>query len=190
MKGNDALLAVIRVFTDAGFPYMVVGSYSSNFWGLPRSTKDADVVVHVPAERWAEFPRMLPEGIELDDQMSFEMVTSTRREILRVAGTAFEIELFRLSDDPHDRERFSRRVSEEIFPGEHVFLPTAEDVIVQKLRWSIAAKRPKDFSDVVSVMQVQGEELDWSYIEKWCGEHGTLGVLEKAKGEAHSTGGE
>ena len=184
MKANDALLALLRVFTEASFPYMVVGSYSSNFWGMPRSTKDADVVVHVASERWMELPGLLPEGIELDDQMSFEMVTSTRREILRVVGSPFEIELFRLSDDLHDRERFSRRVREEIFPGEFVFLPTAEDVIVQKLRWSAAAKRPKDFADVVTVMQVQWKNLDWPYIEKWCAEHGTMGVLEEAKKEA------
>jgi len=184
MTGNDALLALIRVFTEAGFPYMVVGSYSSNFWGIPRSTKDADVVVHVSAERWAEFPGMLPAGIELDDQMSFKMVTSTRREILRVTGSPFEIELFRLSDDPHDRERFARRVSEEIFPAVPVFLPTAEDVIVQKLRWSVAAKRPKDFSDVVTVMQVQWGKLDWPYIEKWCAEHATLEVLRQAIDQA------
>jgi len=184
MKGNDALLALLRVFEEADFPYMIVDSYSSNFWGVPRSTNDADVVVHVPSERWAEFPRMLPEGIELDDQMSFEMVTSTRREILRIEGTAFQIERFRLSDDPHDRERFARRMSEEIFPGQQVFLPTAEDVIVQKLRWNASAKRSKDFADVVAVMQVQWKTLDWPYIEKWCALHGTMGILGQAKAGA------
>ncbi|MBX3741874.1 MAG: hypothetical protein KF712_12830 [Akkermansiaceae bacterium] len=187
MKGNDALLALVRAFTAADFPYMVVGSYSSNFFGIPRSTKDADVVVHLPPERWVELPGILPDGIDLDDQMSFEMVTSTRREILRVAGSIFEIELFRLSDDPHDRSRFSRRRKEEIFPGECVYLPTPEDVIVQKLRWAASAKRPKDFSDTVAVMQVQGTGLDWNYIEEWCGKHGTLNLMQEAMSEARST---
>jgi hypothetical protein len=184
MKGNDALLALVKAFTEADFPYMVVGSYSSNFFGIPRSTKDADVVVHLPSERWTELPGILPAGIELDDQMSFEMVTSTRREILRVKGSIFEIELFRLSDDPHDLSRFARRSRKEIFPGEFVYLPTAEDVIVQKLRWASSAKRPKDYSDTVAVMQVQGNRLDWRYIEEWCGEHATLELLEKARAEA------
>ena len=39
-----------------------------------------------------------------------------------------------------------------------------------KLRWA----RPKDKEDVKDVMFVQQDNLDWSYIEKWCGQHGRL----------------
>ena len=184
MNGTDSLLQLIAAFDHAGIPYMVVGSYSSNFYGIPRLTKDADVVVHLPSEGWSGLPSILPQGIEMEDQMSFEMVTATRRELLRVKASLFQIELFRLSDDPHDRQRFERRTSCEIFPGVAVSLPTAEDVIVQKLRWSRGAKRPKDFEDAVAVMQVQGKSLDWPYIERWCAQHGTLDVLADAKAEA------
>lgn len=181
MKGTDSLLSLIAAFAREQIPYMIVGSYSSNFYGIPRSTKDADLVVHLGSSEWAKLPEVLPDGIELDDQMSFEMVTSTRRELLRVKDSLFQIELFRLSEDAHDQARFARRHKVEIFPGAEVFLPSAEDVIVQKLRWSLGAKRPKDFADAVAVMQVQGKALDWSYIETWCAEHGTLEVLAEAK---------
>ena len=184
MSGTESLLELVTVFELSDIPYMIVGSYSSNFYGIPRSTKDADLVVHLPSPEWAKLPGLLPDGIEMDDQMSFEMVTSTRRELLRVRDSLFQIELFRLSDDLHDRSRFERRRKVEIFPGVEVFLPTAEDVIVQKLRWSLGAKRPKDFADVVAVMQVQGRLLDWPYIEEWCADHGTLEVLAQAKAEA------
>lgn len=184
MNGTESLLELVATFERSGIPYMIVGSYSSNFYGIPRSTKDADLVVHMPSTDWAKLPGVLPNGIEMEDQMSFEMVTSTRRELLRVKDSLFQIELFRLSDDMHDRSRFERRRKVEIFPGVEVFLPTAEDVIVQKLRWHLGAKRPKDFADVVAVMQVQGRTLDWSYIEKWCAAHGTLEVLAPARAEA------
>jgi len=177
-------MSLVSVFDRVGVPYMIVGSYSSNFYGIPRSTKDADLVVHLPSAEWAKLPSLLPDGIEMEDQMSFEMVTSTRRELLRVKQSLFQIELFRLSDDPHDQARFERRRKLEIFPGVEVFLPTAEDVIVQKLRWNLGAKRQKDFTDVVAVLQVQSQVLDWPYIEKWCAEHGTLEVLAQAKAEA------
>jgi len=184
MTGTDSLLKLISAFDAAGIPYMVVGSYSSNFYGIPRLTKDADLVVHLPSGGWSELPSVLPVGIELEEQMGFEMVTATRRELLRVKDSLFQIELFRLSDDAHDRLRFERRIQREIFPGVAVSLPTAEDVIVQKLRWTKGAKRQKDFADAVAVMQVQGKSLDWPYIEKWCAEHDTLDVLAEAKAEA------
>ena len=70
-------------------------------------------------------------------------------------------------------------------PGVNACLPTAEDVIIQKLRWSRGAKRAKDFADVVAVLQVQGPtRLDWRYIEEWCGKHQTLDLLAEAKAEA------
>ncbi len=106
MKGTESLIDLVTVFDEADIPYMIVGSYSSNFYGIPRSTKDADLVVHLPSSDWANLSKILPDGIELEDQMSFEMVTSTRRELLRVRDSLFQIELFRLSDDSHDRSRF------------------------------------------------------------------------------------
>lgn len=123
MTGTQSLIELVAALERAVIPYMIVGSYSSNFYGIPRSTKDADLVIHLPSEKWAELPAILPEGIEMDGQMSFEMVTSTQRELLRVKDSLFEIELFRLSDDPHDRARFERRRRIEIFPDLGVFLP-------------------------------------------------------------------
>jgi hypothetical protein len=43
------------------------------------------------------------------------------------------------SDDPHDRKRFERRVSVN-FEGRTVWMPTAEDVVITKLRWSRQGK--------------------------------------------------
>jgi hypothetical protein len=185
MNGTDALIALARAFDDAGLPYMIVGSYSSNFYGVPRSTKDADLLVNLDQADWKKLSSILPAGLELEQQSGFEMITSTRKELIRVKGSVFEIELFHLSKDAHDSVRFSRRHKVAIIPGVEAYLPTAEDVVIQKLRWSRGAKRPKDFADVVAVMQVQGPaRLDWLYIEEWCEKHGTLDLLAEAKAEA------
>ncbi|GAA5483610.1 hypothetical protein [Haloferula sargassicola] len=53
-----------------------------------------------------------------------------------------------------------------------IWLPPAEDGIVQKLRWG----RSKDLDVTRDVTAVQGPEtLDTAYIERWCAEHGTTG---------------
>ena len=51
-NGTEALISLARAFEDAGLPYMIVGSYSSNFYGVPRSTKDADLVVNLDQADW------------------------------------------------------------------------------------------------------------------------------------------
>ena len=57
------------------------------------------------------------------------------------------------------------------------WLPTPEDLIVQKLRWG----RAKDLDDARDVLAVQGPEtLDMSYIEYWCATHKPTGRLHAA----------
>ena len=183
-QGEDAVGVLLDVLNELGLDYMVVGSFSSNRYGVPRATKDADFVLRIVAAERIQLFAMLPPAFKVDPQVSFEMVTGTWRQIIQVPEIPFMIELFELSSDAHDQSRFSRRKKLTLLSRES-WLPTPEDVIVQKLRWSKGAKRTKDFDDAVAVMGVQGEaSLDWPYIEIWCAAHGTLDVLAEAKAEA------
>ncbi|MCB1232705.1 MAG: hypothetical protein KDN19_20845 [Verrucomicrobiae bacterium] len=163
--------------------YMLVGGLSSMAYGIPRSTKDADVVLAVDQSALGKLASELGTSFELDPQGTFEMVTGTLRFHLRVPEIAFEIELFLLSDDPHDRSRFERRQkihSQQL--NTDAVIPTSEDVIVMKLRWFGIAKRGKDADDVRDVIAVQGDEvLDWDYIHHWTAIHGTRELLEEIR---------
>ncbi len=183
-SGEEAVGILLDILNELGLDYMVVGSFSSNRYGVPRATKDADFVLKIVASERERLLVLLPEAFKVDPQVSFEMVTGTWRQIIQIPEIPFMIELFELSPDAHDQSRFSRRKQLTLL-SRPAWLPTPEDVIVQKLRWSMGAKRSKDFDDVVAVMGVQGEKiLDWPYIEKWCAEHGTLDILAEAKGAA------
>ncbi|MEQ1858586.1 MAG: hypothetical protein ABMA13_01470 [Chthoniobacteraceae bacterium] len=57
------------------------------------------------------------------------------------------------------------------------FVPTAEDLIVQKLRWA----RDKDIADIRDMLGVQGDALDFAYVERWCRTHGTLVRFEEIR---------
>lgn len=184
MNATEALESFTRLLNEANVAYMIVGSFSSNYHGIPRSTKDADIVLQFDASAWKLLSEKLPDGLTLNPQGGFEMVTATRKEIIKVAGTIFEIEVFHLSSDEFDRMRFSRKIKAELFNGMITWVATAEDVIVQKLRWLKTAARSKDYDDVINVMKRKGERLDFEYITQWCNQHETLEILAKARAEA------
>lgn len=184
MNSIEAVESFTRFLNNAEIPYMVVGSFSSNYHGIPRSTKDADVVMQFDAVAWRQLSSNLPAGLTLDPQGGFEMVTATRKEIVRVDGTLFDIEVFHLSEDPFDQSRFARRSKVDLGEGMIAWVATAEDVIVQKIRWLRNANRTKDYEDVLNVLRRKKDLLDFTYVTKWCGEHGTLEVLAKARAEA------
>lgn len=181
MTGHEAVAALIRDLERLGIPYMVTGSFASNVHGVPRSTKDADFIVEAAPDQIDRLLGGLQPPLRSDPQMLFETVTSSRRWLVRMDRSPFVIELFLLNSHDFDRSRFDRRLRFEVLPGVEAWLPTAEDVIVQKLRWSARAKRPKDFKDACDVMAVQEGNLDWPYIEKWCAELGASETLAEAR---------
>jgi hypothetical protein len=172
----DAVLPVIRALEAAGISYMLVGSISRNQYTTPRSTHDADIVIEYEPGVLAKVMERLGENYVLDRQSRLEMITSTARNVISIRDDEFCIEVFRLSDDAHDQERFRRRVRGVYF-GEQAWIPTAEDVIVWKLRW--AMHRPKDLADLQDIIAVQARNVDWDYIHRWAERHGTRDLLEK-----------
>lgn len=181
--GLEATKLTIEALEKLGLDFMLVGGLSSMAYGIPRSTKDADIVLSVAPDSLEILAEHLGPEFKLDPQGSFEMVTGMMRYHLRIPSIAFEIELFLLSADPHDQARFERRRS---FPSEqlgiHAVIPSPEDVIITKIRWYAVAKRGKDADDVRDVIAVQGDEaLDWDYIHRWVDEHGTRELLNEIR---------
>ncbi len=171
---------VIDACEAEGVKHMLTGAFAFNLYGIPRATKDVDVVLSVdgsgPMER--VMARLEPV-VEFNAQVQFDTLTWGRR----VVGVArqkspVKVELFELFDDPFVMAQFERRrrlFSKQI--DRTTWLPTAEDVIVQKLRWG----RSKDLDDARDVLAVQGPEtLDMAYIESWCAKHGTSTRLADA----------
>ena len=181
-NGNEVAARVVAAFDKLGIDYLLAGSFSSNFYGIPRATKDADFVA-VLSGKVGALEKELGAEFVFDPQPSFETVTGTFRDKVRVPALPFEIEIFHLSADPHDQSRFERRrrVVDDLI-GTDIMVPTAEDVIVMKLRWAKIAKRAKDSEDVRDVIAVQGDEvLDWDYIHRWTAEHGTRELLDEIR---------
>jgi predicted nucleotidyltransferase len=172
MTSNQVVVEIARALKEEGVPYMLVGSYSSNMYSIPRSTQDADFVIQLATTSIGAIAGRLGPGFELDPQMTFETVTGTMRYKVAHSDTSFTVELFLLGDDVYDRTRFSRR-AQRPFEETEVYVASAEDVIINKLRWH----RRKDAEDIANVIAMSGDLLDWEYIHHWCDVHGTRELL-------------
>lgn len=174
MTSLELLGRVVGVLDDLGIPHMLVGAFSANAYGIARATKDADFVVACEPRDISRIAAALGDDMVLDPQMRFETITNSTRHVVSHEPTGFDVEFFLLTDDPHDQERFRRRrqgmVSDVSRP---VWVPSAEDVVIQKLRWH----RDKDLMDVRNVIAVRQAALDWAYIHRWAAAHGTSDLL-------------
>jgi len=182
MMAEDISLRVVKILNEHDVPYMLVGSLSTNFHSIIRSTKDADIVIQAGLAETARLIAWHCDVLTVDPQLGFENVTAMQRIILRADADSFVVELFSLSDDAHDQQRFQRRQRLE-WLGEPTWIATAEDALITKLRWAQGAGREKDIVDARNLIAVQGDALDWPYIESWCDRHGSRPLLERIRGE-------
>jgi hypothetical protein len=180
MKVEDLAALAVSACEEEGVAFMVTGAFACGYCGIPRSTKDVDLVLGVEDRSGIErVIARLASDVDFGAQVQFDTLTWGRRHVGHAkACPALQVELFELFDDPFVQAQFERRVMR--YSGQlnrQTWLPTAEDVVVQKLRWG----RNKDLDDARDVLAVQGPEtLDMDYISRWCEIHGTAARLREA----------
>ena len=174
----DVAGLVLEKIEETGVPYMLVGALAAGTHGIPRATRDIDFLVPVSLGGGVNAIILALDGIiDFEDQAVFDTITWGKRHVGKtISCPPIKIELFEIFDDPFVTQEFERR--RRIFIpilSRESWIPTAEDVIVQKLRWG----RPKDSEDVVDILAVQDPAtLDMPYVENWCAIHKTTDRLK------------
>ena len=168
--------SVAAALERGGIPHMFVGSFARNFHAFARSTNDLDIVVSMDRHGLERFLAELGPDFGVEPRGTFETNTGTLRHTVVHRQSAFQVEVFLLSNDPFDHDRFRRRLPID-FNGHRTFVLTAEDVVVSKLCWS----RPKDLEDVRDVLSIEAAAMDWDYLHHWTGLHGTRARLDELR---------
>lgn len=180
MTVEELAMKVISACAAENLDHMLTGAFAFNYYAIPRSTKDVDIVVDVTgAGKISALIKRLEPEIEFRGQVQFDTLTWGKRHIGRPAkNSTLEVELFELFDDPFVQSQFKRR-RRLVLPqiAMETWIPTPEDIIVQKLRWG----RGKDLEDARDVLATEHPStLDMPYIENWCATHSTTDRLTAA----------
>lgn len=180
MKLAELAVQVIEAAEAESVDFMTVGAIAAGTYGVPRSTRDVDILVSVQIPGNIErLMKRLSSIVTFDPQVNFDTLTWGARHVgVSSSSPPYKVELFETFDDPFVISEFDRRIKVFVPVLDcQTWLPTPEDVIVQKLRWG----RHKDLDDARDVLAVQGPEtLDMPYIKQWCSQHKTLERLQEA----------
>ena len=180
MTAEDVVLAISNALTQTHVPYMAVGAFVGIYYGIGRTTEDADFLLQVSDPDLGALRAALGPDFTVDSQAKLESITLGTYYVAKHVASDFGIDLFLLRDDPHDQLSFSRRRKITFDRGES-YIPAPEDFLITKLRWFKLRQRPKDIEDVKNVLAVQQGKLDLAYIRQWCNQHGTCEIFEMAR---------
>jgi hypothetical protein len=165
-------------------PYMVVGSFASTFWGRPRMTHDADLVVEMPAEVVPDLAGLLAPHFYAPLFVIEDAVRKRGQFNAIHLDYAFKVDLWLLKDSPYDVACFERRLLGVIFDRE-VWVSSPEDVILSKLLWYRAAPAlERQLQDVIEVYEIQEPYLEHDYLDRWASRLGIADLLGRVKREA------
>ena len=187
---EQALIRLIEILDRLEIRYMVGGSTASGIHGLPRTTRDVDLVAHIHEEDIEPFAELVKGDFYVDaDQIRVALEHRRSFNIIHFK-TAYKFDIFPLPSDPYCQVQFSRRRYENTsFFGSplEICVASPEDVILSKLRWySMGGKTSEQqWNDVLGVLAVQAERLDLTYLREWAAYLGMGELLEEALTERH-----
>jgi len=182
-----ALARLIQVFGELGIAYTVVGSLASSTRGLPRLTRDFDLLADVRRQHIARLVAALQDEYYVDATAIADAVQSSGSFNIIHVASVFKIDIFVVGGNPIRRTEVLRSLSEDVH-GIPLNVASAEDVIVSKLHWyrTGGETSERQWQDVLEVLTVQGSTLDLDYMHDMAGELGVTDLLERALAEAAS----
>ena len=180
MSEDEILVSVLDRLDALGISHMLAGSYASNIHGRPRSTHNADVVIDIQPDQAEAFIQTFRDDSPLEPDSIRRNVKSRTMFNLISFAHVFKIDLIPLRETPYHREEWARRTTVEAF-GRKLFVATAEDTILSKLKWyrQSDGALARQLEDARSIIDLQRENLDRSHLTKWAKTEGVEDLLEQ-----------
>lgn len=189
---NPQEIVVVADFVDIleqlEITYSIGGSLASSVYGAVRFTQDADLTVE-PFDNKAEklLELLKPTYYVSKDAMYNALRRRSSFNIIHFE-TAFKIDIFVRKDTAFEKQLLSRRKLLKLSDAqEKSFSVTSpEDIILLKLQWyrDSSCTSERQWADVISVLKVQTDKLDFQYLKKWAGILGINELLAKAASES------
>lgn len=166
------LLRTMNALEETGLDVVVVGALATFAWGEPRTTRDADVVVHADVKDVGDIRGALErEGVDVEGPLS----TAFGPRLLVVTDTGVDVDVF-LEQDVGIFER-SRSLEIE---GQAIRIASPEDIIARKLHNAdrFPEARARDLEDASGILFKQWGRLDVELLETLCTEQEVGDLLD------------
>ncbi|NEO34252.1 MAG: nucleotidyltransferase family protein [Symploca sp. SIO3C6] len=171
------------IFEELGISYYVTGGVAAISYGEPRTTQDLDLVISIS-------PLDIDRLVNALSQAGFYVpgvneVKSGRIRTLQITDieSISRADLVLAGTDEFERLKFERRRVIE-FEDTALYFASPEDLILNKLCWRQYSSSEKQWRDVLGVLKVQTENLDFDYLRQWAEQLGITDALNQVMTEA------
>ena len=173
----EVLKEVSRRHKEAGIPYMITGSIASNFYAVPRMTRDIDIVVELKPRDAEKIYEIFTTDFYIDqDVVKAEVAREGMFNIIHNKYVV-KVDFIVKKDTEYRREEFRRRRRMQIEETD-LFLTAAEDLIISKLEWAKKSHSEMHLKDAKNILD-SVKDLDNGYLQKWTAKLGISELLRE-----------
>ncbi len=175
---------VLDALNALDIPHMIVGSYASNYWGRPRMTHDADLVVELSVHQASDLAQRLADEFYAPDFVLQEAAERGEHFNAIHLETSFKVDFWIRKQSAYEQICFQRRLHGTMFERK-VWLTSAEDIILSKLLWyKMSPVLERQLQDVLEVYEIQLHDLDVDYLDYWARQLEVFDLLERIRKQA------
>jgi hypothetical protein len=161
----EVLEEVTRRLDNAKIAYMVTGSIATNFYTVPRMTRDIDIVVELSERDISRFIPLFEKDYYLEPETVREAVKTKGIFNLIHNEYVIKIDFVVRKDAPYRRREFSRRRKVAV-DDQDLYVVSPEDLILSKLEWAKESRSEVQLNDVRNLLKdVKG--LNRRYLTRW-----------------------
>jgi hypothetical protein len=173
-----------QILNTANIPYYITGGVAAIAHGEPRATIDLDVVISIDL---ADLPALATnfeaQGFYVAG-LADVMKGSLRCLNITHLETIENVDLMISGREEYDLVKLDRRRAYTLPGSGEVTIASPEDVIISKLGWRLESQSDKQWRDILGILKVQQEKLDFGYIKEWVKRFGLENDWQRAKVEA------
>lgn len=166
---RDILVTLAKLLEENKIPYLLTGSFAVSYHGFIRATHDIDFIVEIDEKSYGKIKNILTDlGSEYDYSLADvkDAIKKTSRFNLYHLPTGFKIDFWIAKMDDFDKNKFARcsilRIRNQNIP-----IISAEDLILNKLKWSRDIRSERHLRDCWEIIKFQAEKLDKKYLFSW-----------------------
>lgn len=164
-----------QLFAEHQILYYVTGGVAASTHGEPRSTIDLDLVVQFGSSDVAELADILTQqGFYCPPRAVDEVTQGIRNSFQATHQVSIaSVDIYLSDDSAFAASQMVRRLRVD----EGFYVASAEDTVLQKLRWRQASQSEKQWRDVLGILKVQQHDLDNTYLDDWAARLGLTADL-------------
>lgn len=163
---KEFLKNVVEKLQQADIEYVICGSMAASFYGVERSTQDADIIINPTEEQLTKFLNLLGGTYYVSVETARNALKQRTMFNIIDMENAWKADLIIRKQTDFNIEEFDRKRKESLL-GKDLYILSPEDTVLSKLVWAKQSMSQQQHNDVMKVLEVHSGRLDIGYLNKW-----------------------